>query len=117
MMNLSPNQPHPGQQETSMKRDPVIRLIALLALIQVLAIVRTVVPFSPEKSKFYAAPPDMIEIQESRGGKIEPLKRADTTIYVRGDLLHKEQVNWAGANIIILGLAALYRWRKLKKAE
>jgi len=100
-----------------MKRDPVIKLIALLTLIQVLAIVRTVVPFSPEKSKFYAAPPEMIEIQESRGGKIEPLKKADTTIYLRGDLLHKEQVNWAGANIIILGLAALYRWRKLKTAK
>ena len=96
-----------------MKRDPVIKLIALLALIQVLAIVRTVVPFSPQKSKFYAAPPDMIQIQESRGGKIEPLKKADTTIYVRGDLLHEKQVDWAGANLIILGLAALYRWRKL----
>ena len=100
-----------------MKRDPVMKLIALLALIQVLAIVRTAVPFSLEKAKFYAAPPDMIEMQESRGGTIEPLKRADTTIYVRGDLLHKEQANWAGANIIILGLAALYRWRKLKQAE
>src|SRR5262245_27757705 len=99
-----------------MKRDPVIKLIALLALIQVLAIVSTVVPFSPEKSTFYAAPREMIEIQESRGGKIEPLNRADTTIYVRGDLLNQKQVSWSGANIMILGLAALYRWRKLKKA-
>jgi hypothetical protein len=100
-----------------MKRDPVIKLIALLVVIQVLAIVRTVAPFSPGKSTFYAAPRDMIGIQVSRGGKIEPLTRADTTIYVRGDLLHKEQAHWAGANIIVLGLAALYRWRKLKTAE
>ena len=92
-----------------MKHDPVIRLIALLALIQVLAFV----PLRSEKSTFYAVIPEMIKVQESSGGKMEQLAKADTTVYVRGDLLHKKKASWAGANILILGLAALYRWRKL----
>ena len=102
-----------GREETAMKHDPVIRLIALLALIQVLAFV----PLRSEKSTFYAVTPEMIQVQASSGGKIEPLTKADTTVYVRLDLLHKEKAHWAGANILILGLAALYRWRKLTQQK
>ena len=97
-----------------MKDDPVIVLIALLAVIQLLAILNTVMPFGGAGSGFYSVPPEHYMLKDA-SGEVELLAR-HLVVYVTGELLHREKIKLACANILILGIVALYRWRKLKKA-
>jgi hypothetical protein len=103
------------RQHRFMKSDPVVGVIAFLALIQILVILNTVMPISSAKATFYSVAPEMIKIEDS-SGEVERVKKSDT-IYVRGDLLHKNEIRLASSNLCILLVAAIWRWFKLKNAE
>lgn len=92
-----------------MSNDPVLRLIALFALINVLYLVDHT---RGAKNSHYAVSSEMVKIDDDASVVANDSRG---TVFIREDLLNRSGVRHAGSCLVILLIAAAYRAVKINK--